>query len=59
MVIPNEYDTSEDLEDELRDEFCYGKSVAVGKEPEWLEERDDLVSAVVPFENGTVKTGIY
>ncbi len=55
----SECDTPEELEEELRDEFCYGKPVAVGKEPDWLEERDGLVSAVVPFDDGAVETGIY
>ena len=55
----NEYNTPEELEEELRDEFCFGKPVAVGREPEWLEERDGLISAVVPFEDGTVKAGVY
>jgi hypothetical protein len=43
----------------LRGEFCYGKLVAVGKEPEWIDQRDGLIDAVVPFEDGTVKTGVY
>ena len=55
----DECDTPEELQEELRSEFCYGKPVAVGKVPEWLKERDGLVSAVVPFSDGTVKTGIY
>lgn len=55
----NEYDNPEELEEELRDEFCFGKLVAVGKEPEWIDSRDGLVDAVVPFEDGTVKTGVY
>jgi len=55
----NPIETREELEEELRDDFCFGKTVAIGKEPDWLEERAGLISAVVPHEDGTVVTGIY
>jgi hypothetical protein len=55
----NPIETRGELEDELRSEFCFGKTVAIGKEPDWLEEREGLISAVVPQADGTIKTGIY
>jgi hypothetical protein len=43
----------EDLEDST------GVPVAVGLYPDWLEVSDDLISAIVPDENGDVVPGIY
>jgi hypothetical protein len=36
-----------------------GAPVAAGLHPLWLEDTDDVISAVVPDENGEVKRGIY
>jgi hypothetical protein len=46
---------------ELRDalENSRGAAVAVGPYPSWLENTDDVVSAIVPDENGIVRIGIY
>jgi len=46
---------------ELRDDLeeCRGALVAVGLYPDWLEDTDDVVSAIVPDEDGVVRPGIY
>lgn len=46
---------------ELRDDLeeCRGTPVAAGLYPPWLEDTDDVISAVVPDEHGVVKCGIY
>jgi hypothetical protein len=46
---------------ELREalEESRGVPVAVGPYPPWLEDTDDVVSAIVPDENGIVRVGIY
>ena len=46
---------------ELREdlEASRGRAVAVGPYPPWLRDTDDVVSAVVPDENGVVTTGVY
>jgi hypothetical protein len=46
---------------ELREalEESRGTPVAVGSYPPWLEASDDVVSAIVPDENGIVRTGVY
>jgi hypothetical protein len=36
-----------------------GALVAVGPYPPWLEDTDDVVSAIVPDENGVVRIGVY
>jgi hypothetical protein len=46
---------------ELREalEESRGTRVAIGPHPPWLEESDDVVSAIVPDENGIVRFGVY
>jgi hypothetical protein len=46
---------------ELRDdlEWSRGVLVAAGLYPPWLEDTDDVVSAIVPDEHGVVIPGIY
>jgi hypothetical protein len=46
---------------ELREalEDSRGTPVAVGPYPPWLEDADDVVSAIVPDVNGIVRIGIY
>jgi hypothetical protein len=46
---------------ELREvlEASRGVTVAVGPYPSWLADSDDVISAVVPDENGLVRGGIY
>ena len=46
---------------ELREELaCLKESpVAVGLYPPWLNDSEDVVSAVVPDEHGIVKPGVY
>jgi hypothetical protein len=46
---------------ELRDalEDSRDRSVAVGPYPPWLEESHDVVSAIVPDEDGVLHTGVY
>ena len=46
------------LENELRDEFCWGHPVAVGIEPDRLDTKT-VLSAVKPHEDGRVERGIY
>lgn len=43
----------EDLED------CRGALVAVGLDPPWLHDTEDVISAVVPDEHGVVRPGGY
>jgi hypothetical protein len=46
---------------ELREELesLRGHAVAAGLYPPWLEDTDDVISAVVPDEHGVVTTGVY
>lgn len=46
---------------ELRDELeeSRGKPVAVGLHPDWLEDNENVISAVMPDEDGVARTGIY
>jgi len=46
---------------ELRKELegLRGHTVAAGLYPPWLEDTDDVISAVVPDEHGVVTTGVY
>jgi hypothetical protein len=36
-----------------------GVTVAAGLYPPWLEDTDDVISAVVPDEHGIVRSGVY
>jgi hypothetical protein len=47
-----------ELENELRDDFCWGHPVAVGVEPDW-HDSTTVISAVKPFDDGRVELGIY
>ena len=47
-----------ELEEELRDAFCWGQPVAVGEEPDW-HNSERTIHATVPAPDGTVKRGIY
>lgn len=51
--------TLSELEEELRDESCYGKLVAVGLEPPYCEDIDTIIDAYVPNADGTVTPGAY
>jgi hypothetical protein len=46
---------------ELREalEGSRGARVAVGPYPPWLVDSDDVISAIVPDENGIVRVGVY
>ena len=46
---------------ELRDDLeeCRGTPAAAGLYPAWLEDTEDVISAVVPDEHGVVRSGIY
>jgi hypothetical protein len=46
---------------ELRQELeeLRGSPVAIGQYPPWLDDSDDVISAVVPDEHGEVKAGVY
>ncbi|MEM9825844.1 MAG: hypothetical protein AAF958_04610 [Planctomycetota bacterium] len=48
-----------ELSDELRDEYCYGKTVAVGPYPAWLEDSQTVLTAFTPNPDGTVTVGAY
>lgn len=50
-------DSHEELRQEL--EGLRGCLVAVGPHPPWLEDTDDVISAVVPDEQGVVRAGAY
>lgn len=47
--------------DELRQALdgLRGRLVAVGEYPQWLNDSPDVISAYVPDQDGTVKTGVY
>ena len=47
-----------ELENELRDDYCWGHPVAVGVEPDW-HDSTVVVSAVKPFDDGRVEHGVY
>ncbi len=46
---------------ELRDDLEESRSsqVSAGLYPAWLEDTDDVISAVVPDEHGVVRLGVY
>jgi len=46
-----------ELEDDLRG--CLGERVAVGAYPPWLEDTQEVVSAIVPTEDGSIVGGVY
>lgn len=50
-------ETHEELREDLED--SRGFPVAVGLYPPWLEDNDEVISAVVPDEHGVVRVGIY
>lgn len=50
--------TLDDLEEELRNSFCWGQPVAVGEETDWRDP-ERTIHATVPAPDGTVKRGIY
>lgn len=47
--------------EELKESLCEceGEIVALGAYPSWLEDNDEVVSAVVSEADGTVITGVY
>jgi hypothetical protein len=51
--------TQAELEEELRDDYCFGKRVAVGLEPPYGMDSDSVVSAFVPNADGSVTVGAY
>lgn len=51
--------TSDELKEELLDEEIFGKLVVVGKEPDWIDDHEGLIAAVVPHVDGSVQCGIY
>jgi hypothetical protein len=50
-------ETADDLRGDLDD--MRGELVAVGPYPPWLEDDENVISAVVPNPDGTVTTGVY
>ncbi|MGL9621434.1 hypothetical protein QRQ56_25795 [Bradyrhizobium sp. U531] len=50
-------ETHSELRNELQD--LTGRPVAVGPYPPWLIDSDEVISAVVPDEDGVVKRGLY
>jgi len=36
-----------------------GRLVAVGEYPQWMKDSPDVISAYVPYQDGTVKAGVY
>lgn len=53
----NDGDSREELRTALED--SRGVEVAVGYYPSWLEDNEDVVSAVVPDEHGGTSSGVY
>ena len=49
--------SSKELEEELRDSYCWNNEVACGHEPSWVD--DKIVEAIIPLEDGSIETGIY
>jgi hypothetical protein len=54
-----EGNSNKELEVELRNEYCYGKLVAVGWHPDWLDDSSTVITAIVPNSDGTVTIGAY
>ena len=52
-------DSNDELMGELRDEYCYGKIVAVGPYPAWLEDSRTVLTVFTPNPDGTVTIGAY
>jgi hypothetical protein len=52
-------ETHDELLEELRASACYGKQVACGLYPPWLEDNQAVISAIVPNEDGSVTVGAY
>jgi len=50
-------ETHEELRESLRD--LHGELVAVGPYPPWLEDGEEVTSAVIPNPDGSVTTGVY
>jgi hypothetical protein len=50
-------ETHEELREDLLD--LEGRNVAVGTYPPWLEDGQDVISAVVPDPDGSITTGVY
>lgn len=48
-----------ELLEDLRRDYCYGKQIAVGTYPPWLEDNEAVISAVVPDKDGSVTAGAY
>lgn len=48
----------DELEEELRDGFCWGQPVAVGEEPNWFDLKRTF-DAIVPEPDGRVIIGAY
>lgn len=49
----------EELERELRDDYCWAEMIAVGPEPDWFYDTDTVISAVTPERDGSVQVGVY
>ncbi|MBK3660502.1 hypothetical protein JJE66_04455 [Bradyrhizobium diazoefficiens] len=50
-------ETHTELRDELQE--LMGRPVAVGPYPPWLVDNDEVISAVVPDDDGVVERGVY
>jgi hypothetical protein len=50
-------DSRAELQNELLSST--GRKIAFGLYPPWLEDNDNVISAVVPDENGLTHTGVY
>jgi len=50
-------ETHAELRESLQD--LYGERVAFGPYPPWLEDGEDVTSAVIPNPDGSVTTGVY
>jgi hypothetical protein len=50
-------ESHEELQESLQD--LYGEQVALGPYPPWLEDGEDVTSALIPNPDGSVTTGVY
>lgn len=51
--------SSNELDNELRDTYCWGQQVAVGIEPDINQVSDGMISGFVPDDDGMTRPGVY
>jgi len=48
-----------ELESELRDNYCWGRPVAIGQEPDMMQSSCSIIDGIVPNWDGTIEPGVY